>query len=537
METENIWLLFEKEQNKTKYHDETITNIQSNPSIQVKTKREYCDKCKSEVKLDDGFLVCSNNKCGIIYKDVLDQCAEWKFYNNENNNQDPTRCGMPINPLLQESSYACKVLCKSNTSIEMLKIKRFTDWSSMPYTEKTRYDEFRRIQTMGNLAKIPKCIIDDALKYHKKISEKMTRDKTKYRTLKRDGIIAASIYISGRLNNYPRTPKEIATIFKLNKSSATKGCKKAITILNEMENNGENKNTTLYQTKPISFIERYCSHLNMSTSLTKLCKFIAEKIETHNLIEDNNPNSVAVGIIYFISTYSRLNVSKLDVSKISKISEVTINKCSKKLESMILHFYPTVIYCEKLNITREITKMCNSILIQVTKDELFQDITKDYISSGIILYVCKRCNLDITENEINQVTDVHQNIIIKCCEKIESLENKLYPCMVYCNNFPCMVYCNYLNLSSEITRLCQFIYMKLKKQQFKIDTPQKVNKHSIIAGIIHFVTRCCGQNITVDEIHNVSLIDKLHIQLYSDSLMNKKHELFPSVIKIKYNIQ
>jgi transcription initiation factor TFIIB len=531
MNTDSIWNLFEKEQNKTKYHTDTICNQLNHKKMTDNMKREYCDKCKTEVRLDDGFLVCSNTKCGIIYKDVMDECAEWKFYNNENNTQDPTRCGMPINPLLQESSYGCKVLCKNNTSVEMLKIKRFTDWSSMPYTEKTRYDEFRRIQTMGNLAKIPKCIIDDALKYHKKISEKMTKDKTKYRTLKRDGIIAASIYISGRLNNYPRTPKEIATIFKLNKSSATKGCKKAITILNEMENTGETKQTILYQTKPISFIERYCSHLNMSSSLTKLCKFIAEKVESNNLIEDNNPNSVAVGIIYFISTYSNLNVSKLDVSKISKISEVTINKCSKKLDSMIDKFYPTVIYCEKLNISKELTQLCNAILIQVTKEEIFQDITKDYISSGIIHYVCKHCHLEISEKEINQVTEVHQNVILKCSDKIQSLGDKFNPCMIYCNN---------LELSSEITRLCQFIYMKIQKQPFSSFynslVSNSTNKHDVIAGIIHFVCICCSQSISIEEIHNISLIETLKIQYYSDKLMTMKTELFPSVIMKKYNI-
>ena len=31
----------------------------------------------------------------------------------------------------------------------------------------------------------------------------------------RDGIIAASIYISFRINKYPRTAKEIATLFNL----------------------------------------------------------------------------------------------------------------------------------------------------------------------------------------------------------------------------------------------------------------------------------------------------------------------------------
>ena len=46
-----------------------------------------------------------------------------------------------------------------------------------------------------------------------------------------------------RKNNYPRTAKEIAVIFHLDVTSATKGCKNAITILNQIEKNTE-KTTT-----------------------------------------------------------------------------------------------------------------------------------------------------------------------------------------------------------------------------------------------------------------------------------------------------
>ena len=49
----------------------------------------------------------------------------------------------------------------------MLKIKRYTDWQSMPYKEKSQYDEFQLITIISQNAGIPKMIIDDATKYHK----------------------------------------------------------------------------------------------------------------------------------------------------------------------------------------------------------------------------------------------------------------------------------------------------------------------------------------------------------------------------------
>jgi len=303
--------------------------------------RESCDVCNSHLlTTDEGFFVCSNISCGILYKDHLDQGAEWRYYGADDNQaSDPTRCGMPVNNLLRESSFGCKVICSGNTSYEMRKISRYTEWQSMPYKEKSQYDEFQKITILANQSGIPKLIIDDAMIYHKKISEAKT-----FRGLNRDGIIAASIYISARINDFPRTVKEIATIFNLDNTSATRGCKNAISIINELENKMENKDkTVLFNTTPLSFIQRYCSRLNVNDELTNLCRFIATRIQSNNMIPENTPHSVAAGIVYFVSSECKLSISKKAVHVISGISEVTINKCFKKLEAMKEKLIPVMI--------------------------------------------------------------------------------------------------------------------------------------------------------------------------------------------------
>ena len=293
--------------------------------------RECCDTCHSSLAMtEDGFLECTNKKCSILYTDILDNSAEWRYYGADDNHQgDPTRCGMPINPLLEESSYGCKVICNSSSTYQMRKIRRYTEWQSMPYKEKSQYDEFQYIITMAQNSGISKIIIDDAMRYHKQISEHKT-----FRGLNRDGIIAASIYIACRVNQTPRTPKEIATIFHLDNSSATKGCKNATTIINTIEENMENNDKTdLGNTTPLCFLDRYCSRLNLNNEITSLCKFIAKKIEKRNYIPENTPNAIAAGIIYFVSLTCNLDTNKRNIHNISEISEVTINKCCKKLKN------------------------------------------------------------------------------------------------------------------------------------------------------------------------------------------------------------
>ena len=305
--------------------------------------RENCEVCSSDVVLtDDGFLTCKNPACSILYKDEsLDQTAEWRYYGaDDNQNNDPTRCGMPVNPLLKESSYGCKVMCEGGSySQDMMKIRRYTEWQSMPYREKAQYDMFQKITIFAQNKGISKMIIDEALRVHKRISEHKT-----FRSLNRDGVVSASIYIACKIHNCPRTPKEIATIFNLDNTSATKGCKNAVGIINELESNLDNSEKTNFcKTKPEAFIERYCSRLAINDELTKLCQFIAVLIEKQNLIPENTPHSIASGIIYFVACMCHLPITKKDVNRISDMSEVTINKCYKKLHDMRDKLIPKMI--------------------------------------------------------------------------------------------------------------------------------------------------------------------------------------------------
>jgi transcription initiation factor TFIIB len=300
--------------------------------------REYCDACNSTVSVtDEGFMACSNPMCSIIYKDVLDHSAEWRYYGADNNQlNDPTRCGMPVNPLLVESSYGCKVLCDGPSSYEMRKIRRYSEWQAMPYREKAQYDEFQRITIVAHNNEIPKIIIDEALRHHKRISEHKT-----FRGLNRDGVIAASVYVACRIHNCPRTAKEIATIFSLDITSATRGCKNALVIINELECDMVNSDKTSFcKTTPNAFIDRYCSRLNMNAELTQVCMFIAARIDKRQLIPENTPHSIAAGIVYFIAQTCGLNISKRDVNRVSEISEVTINKCFKKLDAHLGDLVP-----------------------------------------------------------------------------------------------------------------------------------------------------------------------------------------------------
>ena len=347
LDKSKLWDIFDSDRNQP----DTLDPIQcvytnTNTNTNIHSEIDLCNLCKSQLMImEDGFPTCTNIHCGVIYKDTLDYSPEWRFYNADDKNaNDPTRCGNPINPLLVESSFGCKVLCTTKSSYEMKKIRKWTEWQSMPHKEKSLYDEFQFITIMAQNAGIPRIFIDDAMAIHKDISEQKM-----FRGMNRDGIKSASIYISCRLNGCPRTAHEIAEIFRLDKTSATNGCSMAVNILHNIERNVEpSKQADLCVTLPSLFIERYCSRLNFNKELTMLAKFVANKVEKNNLITDNIPHAIAAGIVYFIAYNCQMNVSKQDIKVICGVSEVTINKCFKKLESNRENFLPKSIL-EKYN--------------------------------------------------------------------------------------------------------------------------------------------------------------------------------------------
>jgi transcription initiation factor TFIIIB Brf1 subunit/transcription initiation factor TFIIB len=66
----------------------------------------------------------------------------------------------------------------------------------------------------------------------------------------------------------------------------------------------------------------------------EVLKSHVNKIEKDDIMPENTPHSIAAGVVYFISQICKLNVSKRDIKNVSETSEVTINKCFKKLEKI-----------------------------------------------------------------------------------------------------------------------------------------------------------------------------------------------------------
>lgn len=317
---DDIWGLFEN----LKVDDEVTERRDSEPSEEehdsndvnelIKCTNENCDS--TEFDFDETNFICV--QCGTLHSKIIDLGAEWRYYGcDDNKASNPTRCGMPTNEFLPKSSLG-SVIGMENMSknyYQLARIRKYHMWNSMPYRERSLYNIINRLNTKASNGGISQSIIDDAKLMYKKLSEtKISRGEN------RNGLIASSIYMSCKNNGVPRSAKEIATIFNLSVTTMTRGCKKFHEIMK----------INVASTSPENFIVRYCSKLN-KPDIVDICKYIVKKADEYSIVSENAPPSIAAGSIFLCCVEYKHNISKKDISKACEISEVTINKCYKKL--------------------------------------------------------------------------------------------------------------------------------------------------------------------------------------------------------------
>jgi len=307
------------------YYDKFFDNLDDLNQLNKKntTKEKNCCTNQKNFLIDDqGQLQCAI--CHNIMNKIIDN-PEWRYYgSNDTKKSDPTRCGMPVNTLLPISSVGSDI--KFNYNPEMYKIRKLQQWNSMPYKERSLYKVFTEITEICKKNNLPSIIINEAKSIYKIISNtKISRGSN------RIGIKAATVYFACKECNVPRSSKEIADMFHIDITVMTKGTKMCQEILhmNKKNKNRFKNHDSIY---PIDFIERFCNKLNLDQYINTI-KLICNISIENNIISENTPPSIAAGCIFLFVKNNNIKISKKQISDICKISEVTINKCTKKLES------------------------------------------------------------------------------------------------------------------------------------------------------------------------------------------------------------
>lgn len=199
-------------------------------------------------------------------------------------------------------------------------------WNAMTHRERALYRVFDIISVVSNNNGISTCIVEEAKSLYKRISEsRITRGEN------RRAIIACSVYVACKSNGVPRSIKEIAIMFDVNKCAMTKACKAFQDLLRQ----------NLSSSAPEDFVARFCSKLGLGPEALSMCRYVLHAADDKCIVTDSTPPSLVASVIMLCCSLMGLDVSRARIADECQLSQVTVAKCYKKLIPHIVVLVPS----------------------------------------------------------------------------------------------------------------------------------------------------------------------------------------------------
>uniref|UniRef100_A0A6C0HUZ8 TFIIB-type domain-containing protein n=1 Tax=viral metagenome TaxID=1070528 RepID=A0A6C0HUZ8_9ZZZZ len=386
-------------------NDEDIDNLLFGINISgEKPKNDnICNSCKSENMVVDesqGYNVCMN--CGVINNTYLNKNP---IFSKEGDSGGNSSYGCPTNFFFPKSALGTKIKFKGYNRMSALQRQ-----GQMPYKEKSLMEELLKIQEKCKQYNITQSIIDTSKILYKKVNDsKHTKGIRKgknriMRCINRRSMIAACVFYACKLQNEPRSPKEIADIYSLEIKHVNKGYRKFMDFINleELQHNFTSSRST-------DFIKRFADKLEMSEKYIKYSMDISNNINKLDLASTHEPPSVAAGCILLVVNMYSLPINKKQISEVFSISDVTISKTYRRI-------WPF----HKIITNSEITDMILEKKQNMPKQKI--NINKDNL-----IIIRNKNNIDIdTEESIDslEINDMDDEEIIEKKPKSKKKSSK-----------------------------------------------------------------------------------------------------------------
>ena len=284
--------------------------------FKVKNIDNDVDKCVHCISIntliiDGEMIVCT--ECGVENNRIIDYKSESRWYGSDDNKRssDPNRCGMPMNQIISESSLSTVIL---GHGFEMY--RKLNSWNGLTYKEKSMITILNKITQKANIDNVPQSVIDSTMKMYQLISKDYIKRGTS-----RESLIAACFFNALKDQNLIRSNEEVAKLFDIKSKKLSKGCNEFAELMFS-KNKDYVKN--MKPIEPKDLIERFCILMDLDEHFIKIGEYISKIVDKLGICQENNPKSIAVGCIYFMSNHYNLGFSKKEIAEHCHTSEVTV---------------------------------------------------------------------------------------------------------------------------------------------------------------------------------------------------------------------
>ena len=294
---------------------------------------EICGECGENILFDEnrGLLVCE--KCGLVHSEKhIDQGPEWRAFDSDQKKKR-TRTGAPMTYMIHDKGLSTMIDRKNKdifgkeiSAKSRGQIYRLRKWQS-----RIRVSDATERNLTFALSELDRMASNlDLQKNLRECSAKIYRDAVEAHLIRGrsiEGVAAASLYAACRMYKIPRTLNEIAEIARVNKKEIGRSYR---FISKELE-------LHLNPTKPLDFLTRFVSELELSTDCHKIAKKIIKMAELRGLTSVRGPTGVCAAAIYAASILAQERRTQRIIAKVSQVTEVTVrNRFQELIENLNL---------------------------------------------------------------------------------------------------------------------------------------------------------------------------------------------------------
>ena len=177
-----------------------------------------------------------------------------------------------------------------------------------------------KLLALSSTLGVPQTVTEEALLiYSRAVKIKLTMGRSI------ENLVAASLFISIKSHDIPRTLNEIADAAQISVKSLSKAYR---LLLQEL-------NLTLRPTNLHSYIVKFGASLNLSVKVQQRAKDILDKTKKNMSFAGKDPKGLAAAALYIGAKELNESRSQSDLSKTAHISEVTLRNRAKNLKKAL----------------------------------------------------------------------------------------------------------------------------------------------------------------------------------------------------------
>ena len=288
----------------------------------------FCPECGNTNLISDearGEIICT--VCGLVLgQRIIDSGPEWRAFSSEEANKK-VRVGAPTTLTLHDKGLSTMIGWKNKDAFGKsispkmkAEVYRLRKWHVRTRTNKSidrnlayAMNELDRFSSQLNLSKDLK---ESAAHIYRKMAIK---NLIRGRSI--EAMLIASIYLSCRFNNIPKTLDDFLEFAMVDKKKIAR-CYRL--IINELKIN-------IGVSSPINFVPRFCASLNLSGRTQNRAAELLKLAKKYHITAGKAPTGLAGAALYIAAIQEGERRTQKEISLAAGVTEATIRNRYKEL--------------------------------------------------------------------------------------------------------------------------------------------------------------------------------------------------------------